>query len=113
MECKRFDFLHIWLKSLQFKEMSRILEMIVDLQNTELKIEQLLLDRHYLHAVRVLVSSEKIINSHDLINVEALSTMREHFAKIKDGLQETLLNELSDHLYLKTRSSLNRLGKEV
>ena len=26
LECKRFDFLHLWVKSLQYKEMSRILD---------------------------------------------------------------------------------------
>jgi exocyst complex component 4 len=113
LECKRFDFLHIWLKALQFKEMSRILDMIVELQDTHVKITQLIGDKHYLHAVRVLVASEKIINSADLVNVQALSTMRENFGKLKDNLQEVLLIELSDHLYLKTRESQSRIGKEA
>lgn len=26
LECKRFDFLHLWVKSIQYKEMSRILD---------------------------------------------------------------------------------------
>ncbi|KAH9245147.1 hypothetical protein BASA81_017369 [Batrachochytrium salamandrivorans] len=32
LECKRFDLLHLWVKSIQFKEMSRILETIDELQ---------------------------------------------------------------------------------
>jgi exocyst complex component 4 len=28
LECKRFDFLHLWVKSIQFKEMSRILDLM-------------------------------------------------------------------------------------
>lgn len=113
LQCKRFDFLHIWVKSLQFKEMSRILDAIVDLQATKLKLEGLIQERHFLHAVRILMAAEKIIYSTDLIQVQALSEMREDFVKIKEKLQETLTTELSNHIYLKNRSALNRVGKKM
>ena len=93
--------------------MSRVLDLIVELQVTKIKLEQLVQDKHFMHAVRTLVKAEKSINSADLKGVEALSGLRDHFADVKDQLQDTLMNELQNHIYLKSNSALMRIGKEM
>lgn len=30
LACKRYDLLHLWIKSLQYKEMSRVLEQVYE-----------------------------------------------------------------------------------
>ena len=84
----------------------------VELQATQTQLEALVQEKHYLHAVRILTAAEKIIHNHDLENVQALNSMREKLAKTKTFLKDTLTAELSNHLYLKNRSSFNRIGKD-
>ena len=113
LESKKFDFLHLWVKSLQYKEMARILDLIVELNDIKLRIDLLMNEKSFLQAVRVLVQAEKIIYSNDLGPIDALSVMREQFFKIKDQLQDKLILELNNHIYLKTKESLLRIGQEV
>ncbi|KAJ3373708.1 hypothetical protein HDU91_006037 [Kappamyces sp. JEL0680] len=113
LECKRFDFLHLWVKSIQFKEMSRILDLIVELQGTQEKLDSLVQEGHYLHAVRVLMQAEKTLFGNDLASIEALQNMKEKLSKTKTYLQDTLSAELQNHLYLKNKSAMSRVGKAV
>lgn len=92
---------------------SNFLIYSMELQATQAQLETLVQEKHYLHAVRIITAAEKIINNHDLENVQALSTIREQLAKTKAFLKETLTAELSNHLYLKNRSAFNRIGKEA
>jgi exocyst complex component 4 len=113
LECKRFDFLHLWVKSLQYKEMNRILDSIVELQSTQDKLELLIQEKKYLHAVRIVRKASKLIYSDDLKEIGALDNMREKIQKSKLFLKETLLGELQNHLYIKNKSSIRRIGQAI
>jgi hypothetical protein len=70
-------------------------------------------EKQYLHAVRILRGAEKSLNNPDLTEVGALHVLREKMQKTKLHLQETLVTELQNHLYLKTKSSLKRIGQPI
>lgn len=63
--------------------MSRILDSIVELQNTQGKLETLMQEKQYLQAVRVLRTAERNLYSKELGDVGALSNLREKVAKTK------------------------------
>jgi hypothetical protein len=85
----------------------------VELQLTQDRLDQLVHDNHLLHAVRVLVQTEKTLSGPDLKDIQALSGMRDKLGKTKTYLQDTLTNELQNHLYLKNKSSLSRVGQPM
>ena len=70
-------------------------------------------EKQYLHAVRILRAAEKSLYHPDIEEVGALHVMREKMLKTKTYLQETLLAELQNHLYLKTRAAMKRLGQPI
>ncbi|KAJ3272681.1 von Willebrand factor A domain-containing protein 8 [Terramyces sp. JEL0728] len=111
LECKRFDLLHLWVKSMQYKEMSRILEAINDVQTSQNKLESLIQEKMYIDAVKVVRSMEKTVNSPDLTEIGALENIREKLAQSKQLLQETLTKELQNHIYLKSKAYSFRIDK--
>jgi hypothetical protein len=55
----------------------------VDVQSSIDSLDNLVRDRHYLHAVRVLRKAEKKIQSSDLVEIGALSATSEKIGKTK------------------------------
>ncbi|KAI8907206.1 Sec8 exocyst complex component-specific domain-containing protein [Gorgonomyces haynaldii] len=113
LECKRFDLLHLWVKSIQLKEMSRILDAIDDLQKATEKIDALANQKSYLQAVKLLVSSQRAIKSSDLAEIGALDTIRQKLEETRESLTEKLLEELQNHLYLKTTAGAQRIDQKI
>ncbi|KAI9204105.1 Sec8 exocyst complex component-specific domain-containing protein [Polychytrium aggregatum] len=112
LQCKRFDLLHLFLKSLQYKEMSRLLDVIDDLQKTPSVIESLISRKLYLAAVRTLMAALKTANGTECREIGGLEQTRENLIEIQSKIHETLIEELHNHLYLKSPFSLERLGKQ-
>ncbi|KAJ3334079.1 hypothetical protein HDU76_011603 [Blyttiomyces sp. JEL0837] len=111
LQCKRFDLLHLWVKSIQYKEMSRILDVMEDLRKVPDKIDALLNSKLFLSAVRLLTSALRTINSDDCSEIGALENIRSRLEELHSSLHETLIDELHNHLYLKSPFSLDRIGK--
>ncbi|KAJ8325200.1 hypothetical protein BDV3_007243 [Batrachochytrium dendrobatidis] len=109
LECKRFDLLHLWVKSIQFKEMSRILESIDELQRSPTKIQTLIDGKYYLTAVKTLVSSIRTLNASDVVDIGAMDTVKEKLAQMSKQVYDLILEEIHDHLYLKTAPAMARI----
>jgi hypothetical protein len=76
-------------------------------------LESLIQEKQYLHAVRILRLAEKTLSNPDLGEITALDLMRENIQKTKVYLQEILVTELQNHLYLKNKSALKRIGQPI
>lgn len=87
LECKRFDLLHLWVKSIQLVEMSRILESIDELQKTPDRLEILITQKNYIAAVKSIVIAEKALNGNDLNDIGALEAISSTIQDIKEVLQ--------------------------
>eukprot|EP00842_Homolaphlyctis_polyrhiza_P004042 jgi/Hompol1/4639/HPOL_001819-RA len=109
LECKRFDLLHLWVKSIQFKEMSRILETIGEMQKTPAHIETLIEGKYFLSAVRTLTGAIRTLTGTDFSEIGAVQGVKEKLEEIKKNVFDTIVEELHDHIYLKTPMSLARL----
>ncbi|KAJ2992926.1 hypothetical protein HDV02_002743 [Globomyces sp. JEL0801] len=112
LECKRFDLIHLWVKAVQHKEMSRILDIITELESVEVNLVHLIQDQNYLQAVRILNHAEKQISGPDLEEIGALDNIRDRLKEIKTLLHDTLTGELQSHIYLGNRSAMARIGKD-
>ncbi|KAI8915401.1 Sec8 exocyst complex component-specific domain-containing protein [Powellomyces hirtus] len=109
LQCKRFDLMHLWLKSIQHKEISRILDAIEELQTAPDRLDALIQGKYYLTAVRLLLSSMRSLDEGECAEIGALELVRQKLHEIRECLHETLIEELHNHLYLKSAFSLYRL----
>ncbi|KAI8818997.1 Sec8 exocyst complex component-specific domain-containing protein [Fimicolochytrium jonesii] len=109
LQCKRFDLLHLWLKSLQYKEIARILDMVEDLQTMPARLEALIQGKYYLTAVRLLQSATRSIEEGECAEIGALEAVAQKLHEIRTSIHETLIEELHSHIYLKSAFSLYRL----
>ncbi|KAH6571183.1 hypothetical protein BASA50_005377 [Batrachochytrium salamandrivorans] len=109
LECKRFDLLHLWVKSIQFKEMSRILETIDELQRTPAQIENLVEGKYYLTAVRTLSTSMRTLNGSDIVDIRAMEAVKERLVALGKEIYDAIIEEIHDHLYLKTAIAMTRV----
>nr|KAJ3422215.1 hypothetical protein HK105_000713 [Polyrhizophydium stewartii] len=138
LECKRFDLLHLWVKSIQFKEMSRILETILaptgfsdELQKTPANIEMLIEGKYFLSAVRALTGAIRTLSGSDFSDIGAMEGVNEKLGDLKkvansiwkipslwmltpkalciQSVFDAIVEELHDHLYLKTPISMLRI----
>ncbi|KAJ3283609.1 hypothetical protein HK104_010298, partial [Borealophlyctis nickersoniae] len=110
LQCKRFDLLHLWVKSIQLKEMNRILDIVEDLQKTPDKVETLIQGKFYLTAVRTLLSAIRAATGGDCAEIGALEVTRQKLTELHSTLHETLIEEIHNHVYLKSPFSLDRLS---
>lgn len=79
-----------------------MLSTIESLKKAPEQIQQFLQNRHYLNAVRALLSALKTINGSDFADVQALSDIRQTLYGIRGSMYETILDELHRCLYLKS-----------
>ncbi|KAG0169785.1 hypothetical protein DFQ29_009538 [Apophysomyces sp. BC1021] len=99
---KRTDLLNMWFKSQQHKEMLNLLETLEDIRTTPEKLENLMGNKHVLAAAKLLVDSLKIVNNKDMMQIGALDDIRRTLASQKNSLYDLLIEEIHNHLYLKS-----------
>ncbi|KAJ3189924.1 hypothetical protein HDU85_000210 [Gaertneriomyces sp. JEL0708] len=109
LQCKRFDLLHLWVKSIQYKEMTRILDTLDEMQNAPTRIESLIASKHYLTAVRLLVSAIRTVEEGECAEIGAVEGVRVKLNEIRNSLTDVLIEELHNHTYLKSPFSTYRL----
>ncbi|KAI9334954.1 Sec8 exocyst complex component-specific domain-containing protein [Obelidium mucronatum] len=110
LQSRKFDVFPLWVKSIQYKEMMHILDTIEALQKVPDRIESLITGRFFFMAVTTLMSSLSVLNSPEFQDIGALSNIRVHLVEVAETLHETLIDELNNHLYLKSPHSLDRIG---
>ncbi|KAJ3217841.1 hypothetical protein HK099_005312 [Clydaea vesicula] len=113
LQNKRFDLFHLWIKSLQYSEMIRILDLVEGLMDVKKKLKYLKQEKFVLSACKLLLSSIKALNSVECQSIVALENIREKLKEYKKTLPELLLDELQNHLYLKSPYSLYRLENDA
>ncbi|CAH1761821.1 7912_t:CDS:10 [Entrophospora sp. SA101] len=99
---KRSDLLQLWFRSQQYKEMIRILDLIEDFKETPSRLEVLLREKHFLTASRMLLDSIRVMEKKEMAGVGALSDLRRYLKAQQTSLHELLIEELHNHLYLKS-----------
>ncbi|CAG8608081.1 1861_t:CDS:10 [Dentiscutata erythropus] len=99
---KRSDLLQLWFRSQQYKEMIRILDLIEDFKGAPEKLEGLLREKHFLTASNLLLESTRMLEKKEMIGISALSDLRRYFKAQQSSLHEHLIEELHNHLYLKS-----------
>lgn len=99
--CKRSDLLQFWIKSVQYKEMLRMLNTIEELKMAPEKFEALVHRKQYLSASKILLASIKTISSSDYGDIKALSDIRASLLQFRGTVHETIIEELHKYVYLR------------
>lgn len=99
---RRSHVLNLWLRSKQRKEMINMLDAIEELRVTPDKLANHVGNKHFLAASKLLAQAVKSITDEDMINIGALDDLRRNLTSQTTILQETMIEELHNHLYLKS-----------
>ncbi|CAO3622394.1 unnamed protein product [Cunninghamella blakesleeana] len=104
---KRTDLLNMWSKSQLHKEMLNLLEQIEDIRKAPEKLDNLLNSKHLLSASTLLMDTLKVINNKEMMEIGALNDLRNTLNSEKNALYDMLIEELHNHLYLKSSYCVN------
>ncbi|KAJ3390186.1 hypothetical protein HDU84_007882 [Entophlyctis sp. JEL0112] len=113
LQSRKYDVFPLWVKSIQFKEMMHILETIEMLQSSPEKIESLISGKYHYMAVSTLISALDILNAPEFAGIGALSETHNHLEEVFRTLHETLIEELNNHIYLKTPYGIIAFGEDL
>ena len=94
--------------SQQYDEMILILGQIEKLQLVPEQLDARISDKHFLPAIDLLQSSLRMIRRSDVENLGALADLRIYFSNQETSLIDILIEELHDHIYLKSPYCHNR-----
>ncbi|KAH8929370.1 hypothetical protein BT69DRAFT_1235977 [Atractiella rhizophila] len=92
----------MWGKLKEFGEMERILDTIDRLKSVPDRLESLMSEKRFLQAVVLLVRSLRTINKSEMLEIGALTELRSYLKSQEGQLLDILLEELHNHLYLKS-----------
>ncbi|PCH33923.1 hypothetical protein WOLCODRAFT_135391 [Wolfiporia cocos MD-104 SS10] len=99
---KRADLVQLWSRSQTVDEMMRILDQIERLRAVPDALESLISEKRLLQAAVLLVRSLKLINKQDMLDIGAVSDLRSYLNTQETALREILIDELHNHLYLRS-----------
>ena len=88
--------------SQNYDEMLQTLGQIEKIQSLPEQLDARISDKHFLTAVEVLQDALRLIRQSSLENIAALADLRAYFSNQESSLTDILLEELHDHLYLKS-----------
>ncbi|KAG6855659.1 hypothetical protein H0H87_012345 [Tephrocybe sp. NHM501043] len=99
---KRADLVQLWSRGQTLEEMLRLLDQIEHLKSVPDLLETLMTEKRLLQAAALLVQSLKIINKPDMLEIGAVSDLRSYLIGQETALRDILVDELQNHLYLKS-----------
>ncbi|KAG6830294.1 hypothetical protein H0H92_001372 [Tricholoma furcatifolium] len=99
---KRADLVQLWSRGQTLEEMLRLLDQIEHLKSVPDLLETLISEKRLLQAAVLLVRSLKIINNPEMLEIGAVSDLRSYLIGQETSLREILVDELQNHLYLKS-----------
>ena len=94
--------------SQSYDDMLQIMSHIEQLQAVPEKLDARISEKHFLSAVDLLQDALRMIRKSELEPVGALSDLRAYFSNQEASLTDILVEELHDHLYLKSPYCLDR-----
>jgi exocyst complex component 4 len=89
-------------ESQKHDEMIQILNMIEQLQLVPDKLEARISEKRFITAVDILQNALRMIRKSDMENIGALSDLRVYLSNQEHSLTDILIEELHNHLYLKS-----------
>ncbi|EIW86882.1 exocyst complex component sec8 [Coniophora puteana RWD-64-598 SS2] len=99
---KRADLVQLWSRGQTLEEMMRLLDDIEHLKSIPDLLETLMSEKRLLQAAMVLTRSLKLVNKSDMQEIGAVTDLRGYLIGQESALRDILLDELHNHLYLKT-----------
>lgn len=93
-------------------DMVVLLSVIEDLKTVPAKLEERISEKRFLSAVDLLLESLRGLRKSELEEIVALGDMRSYFANQESSLVDILVEELHDHLYLKSPYCADRWKKK-
>ena len=88
--------------SQHYDEMLQVLSQIEKLQLIPEQLDARISDKHFLPAVDLLQSALRMIRRPEMENIGALTDLRIYFSNQETSMTDILIEELHDHLYLKS-----------
>ncbi|KAI4130514.1 MAG: hypothetical protein LQ347_003348 [Umbilicaria vellea] len=88
--------------SQSYDEMLQILAQIEKLQLVPEQLDARISSKHFLSAVNILQDALRLVRRSDLEDIGALGDLKIYFGNQEMSLTDTLIEELHDHLYLKS-----------
>lgn len=88
--------------SQSYDDMLQLLGHIETIQEIPERLEARLSEKRYLAAIDVLQNGLKLVKKADLAGIKGLGDMRTYFVHQEQSITEILVEELHDHLYLKS-----------
>ncbi|KAI5455480.1 exocyst subunit, variant 2 [Naganishia albida] len=105
---RRGEMAVLWNKERLLRDTLKLLDAIENITKVPERLESLIGDRKFLQAAVILTRSLKTIDREEMLEIEALHELRVYLQAQKTALMEILVDELSNHLYLKTAYSESR-----
>ena len=94
--------------SQNYDEMLQVLGQIEKIQALPEQLDARISDKHFLTAVDILQDALRLIRNSSLENIGALADLRVYLNNQETSLTDILLEELHDHVYLKSAYCQNR-----
>lgn len=88
--------------SQKYDDIIQLFTQIEKIQSLPEKLESRLSDKRFLGAVEVLHDAFRLLRRSELDNIGSLTDMRAYFSNQETSLTDILIEELHDHLYLKS-----------
>ncbi|KAJ5104852.1 hypothetical protein NUU61_002199 [Penicillium alfredii] len=88
--------------SQNYDDIVQLFAQIEEIQSLPEKLESRISDKRFLAAVEVLHTGLRVLRRSELENIGALSDIRAYFSNQEISLTDILIEELHDHLYLKS-----------
>lgn len=99
---RRADLIQMWQRMQHVKEAMRVLSLLEQLRSVPDELETLLSEKQFLQATRLLMRSLRQIQRDDLVELGATADLRAYLRSQEHSLLEILIEELQNHLYLKS-----------
>ncbi|KAI9461755.1 Sec8 exocyst complex component-specific domain-containing protein [Boletus coccyginus] len=99
---KRADLVQLWARGQTLEEMIRLLDQIEHLKSVPDALEALISEKRLIQASVLLIRSLKLINKPDMQEIGAVTDLRAYLLGQETALRDILVDELHNHLYLKS-----------
>ncbi|WFD48571.1 Xaa-Pro aminopeptidase [Malassezia furfur] len=99
---KRADLVQMWQRIETLKEAMRVLGLVEQLRSVPDELETLMAEKQFLRATQLLMRSLRLIQREELAEVGAMADLRAYLRAQEHALLEILVEEVHNHLYLKS-----------
>lgn len=98
---KRSDLVDLWTKSVQLKEMLRIIEKIDEVSKFPSVVHEQIQKRMYLSSIQTIEGGLKILQSDKIAKVGAVSDITTQLTAAKQSLHSKIIEEITLYLYMR------------